>query len=110
MKNLNLIILCCLIVGKTYSQDNQPIIDMHFHGALIFDEQEVQSIDPWLDAFDLQGVKRAVLTSYPHQLEVWAPADTERLIPSLWFPCITQFAAHCFPEDAILPDINLVAW
>jgi len=83
-----------------------PVIDMHFHGALAFDEKEVQPIEPWLEAFDKRGVKKAVLTSYPHQLKVWAPKDTERLIPSLWFPCVTQFVPHCFPGDAVLPDIK----
>jgi hypothetical protein len=83
-----------------------PIIDMHFHGALEFNEQKVQSITPWLEAFDRRGVKKAVLTSYPHQLKVWAPSDPERLIPSLWFPCVTQFVRHCFPGDAVLPEIK----
>lgn len=84
-----------------------PIIDMHFHGALEFDEKEVQSITPWLEAFDWWGVKRAALTSFPHQLAAWAPQDPERLIPSLWFPCVRQFVAECFPGDTDLPD---VAW
>ena len=83
-----------------------PVIDMHFHGALSFNEQTVQPIDPWLAAFDQRGVRKAVLTSYPHQLAVWAPQDPDRLIPSLWFPCVTQFVRDCFPGDELLPDID----
>ena len=88
-------------------QDGLPIIDMHFHGALAFDEQEVQPIRPWLEAFDRRGVTKAVLTSFPHQLEAWAPQDPDRLIPSLWFPCMTQFVRKCFPGGEPLPDL---AW
>lgn len=84
-----------------------PIIDMHFHGALTFNEREVAPIAPWLDAFDQWGVERAVLTSFPHQLAAWAPEDPDRLIPSLWFPCMRQFVRECLPGDADLPD---VAW
>jgi len=85
-----------------------PIIDMHFHGASTFNEREVAPIAPWLEAFDEWGVELAVLTSFPHQLEVWAPADPDRLIPSLWFPCMRQFVAICFPGDADLPDVEWV--
>ena len=85
-----------------------PIIDMHFHGALAFDEQEVQPIAPWLEAFDRRGVELAVLTSFPHQLKVWAQQAPDRLIPSLWFPCVKQFVRECFPGDAVLPDIKWV--
>ena len=88
-------------------QDGLPIIDMHFHGALAFDEQEVQPIRPWLEAFDRRGVTKAVLTSFPHQLEAWAPQDPDRLILSLWFPCMTQFVRKCFPGGEPLPDL---AW
>ena len=88
-------------------QDGLPIIDMHFHGALAFDEQEVQPIRPWLEAFDRRGVTKAVLTSFPHQLEAWAPQDPDRLISSLWFPCMTQFVRKCFPGGEPLPDL---AW
>lgn len=77
--------------GVDAGQEGLPIIDMHFHGALSFDEEEVQPIGPWLEAFDKRGVQKAVLTSFPHQLAVWAPRDRDRLIPSLWFPCVTQF-------------------
>jgi len=87
-------------------QDRLPIIDMHFHGALTFDEEEVQPIGPWLVAFDKRGVQKAVLTSFPHQLAVWAPQDRDRFIPSLWFPCVTQFVRKCFPGDELLPDLS----
>jgi uncharacterized protein len=83
-----------------------PIIDMHFHGALSFNEQVVQPIEPWLAAFDERGVRKAVLTSFPHQLAVWTPMDVDRFIPSLWFPCVTQFVQDCFPGDELLPDIG----
>lgn len=101
------LILAALNSSSTDAQQaGFPIIDMHFHGALEFDEKEVQSITPWLEAFDRREVKKAVLTSYPHQLQVWAPMDPERLIPSLWFPCVTQFVRQCFPGDAVLPEIS----
>ena len=88
------------------SAGQPPVIDMHFHGALTFDEPEVRSIVPWLEAFDRRGVERAVPTSFPHQLEAWAPQDADRFIPALWFPCMTQFVSQCFPGDALLPDIT----
>lgn len=93
-------------VSTQAQQDGLAVIDMHFHGAFVFDEQEVQPIAPWLEAFDRRNVQHAVLASYPHQLEVWAQQD-DRLIPSLMFPCVTQFVRHCFPSDDLLPDI---AW
>ena len=67
----------------------------------------MQPIGPWLEAFDKRGVQKVVLTSFPHQLAVWAPRDRGRLIPSLWFPCVTQFVRNCFPGDELLPDL---AW
>lgn len=94
--------------GVGHQHAEYRIIDMHFHGALAFDEQEVQPIAPWLEAFDRRGVELAVLTSYPHQLEVWAPQAPDRLIPSLWFPCVTQFVRECFPGGRVLPDIKWV--
>ncbi len=107
-RSVMFVLILAVLTGSSADaqQARLPIIDMHFHGALVFDEQEVQPITPWLEAFDPLGIKKAVPTSYPHQLQVWAPKDPERLIPSLWFPCVTQFVRHCFPGDAILPDIQ----
>ncbi len=87
---------------------NPPVIDMHFHGAFVFDEQSVQPIAPWLDAFDSYNVRHAVLMAYPHHLAAWTPEAPGRLLPSLMFPCIQQFVRKCFSEeDNLLPDI---AW
>ncbi len=105
---LALLLTSITACGVGPQQAEYRIIDMHFHGALAFDEREVQPIAPWLEAFDRRGVELAVLTSYPHQLEVWARQAPDRLIPSLWFPCVTQFVRECFPGGAVLPDIKWV--
>ncbi len=68
----------------------EPIIDMHFHGAFVFDEKSVQPIQPWLDAFDTYNIQHAVLTAYPHHLAAWTPQAPGRFIPSVMFPCIRQ--------------------
>ena len=86
----------------------EPIIDMHFHGAFVFDEKSVQPIQPWLDAFDTYNIQHAVLMAYPHHLAAWTPQAPGRFIPSLMFPCMRQFVRQCFADDEnLLPDI---AW
>ncbi len=74
LRCISLLVVSLHIGGSALlAQDegSQPVIDMHFHGALVFDEESVQPIQPWLDAFDSYNVKYAVLTAYPHHLAAW---------------------------------------
>ena len=93
MKSLSVLMPTVLALSLGVSpllaqQEGPPrVIDMHSHGALVFGEESVQSIAPWLEAFDGYNVEHVVLTAYPHQLAAWTREDPDRLIPSLMFPC-----------------------
>ena len=79
---------------------------MHFHGALKFNEDSVQSIEPWLEAFKLNNVQRVALTAFPHHLAAWTQEAPDIFIPSLSFPCIPQFVSRCYSdEEQLLPDL-----
>jgi hypothetical protein len=92
------LILAALGCVGVEAQVRPPVIDVHFHGG--------EPIAPWLERMDELGIERTVLAAYPEQLAEWGPQDS-RLMPSLMFPCITQFVPQCFPGDELLPDI---AW
>ena len=107
MKNISLILLIFFASQQTYAQERLPIIDMHFHGELMFNEDAVQSIEPWLEAFKSYNVRRVALTAFPHHLAAWAKDAPDLLIPSLSFPCLPQFVSRCYSdEEGLLPDLK----
>ncbi len=85
---------------------SSPIIDMHFHGPMSEDREP--PIDEWLDQSEQLNVRKIALTAYPEQLAKWVPKASDKLIPSLMFPCLVQAVDVCFPYDEDWPDLDWV--
>ena len=88
------------------NSESAPIIDMHMHGPLA--EGWGPPIEEWLVKFEQLNVRKVALTAYPEQLAEWVPKASDKLIPSLMFPCLVQAIDVCFPDDADWPDVGWV--
>ena len=101
-----LVLIFCVLPTHAQKTFDGPIIDMHMHGPLA--ESWGPPIEEWLVKIEQLDVRKVALAAYPEQLAEWVPKASDKLIPSLMFPCLVQAIEMCFPDDADWPDVDWV--
>ncbi len=101
-----LLLIVCVLPTHAQKASDGPIIDMHMHGPLA--EGWGPPIEEWLVKIEQLNVRKVALTAYPEQLADWVPKASDKLIPSLMFPCLVQALDECFPANADWPDVDWV--
>ena len=92
------------VFGQKY--ESAPIIDMHMHGPMA--EGWGPPIEEWLAKIDQLNIQKVALTVYREQLTEWVPKASDKLIPSLSFPCFVQAIGACSPDDEDWPDVDWI--